>query len=310
MATHRVYKGKPGDQTLITIPHRGGLPVRVASATYAILDTRFGESSDEHVLVAAGTAATVDAASTVLTNRAGRYASDHRVITVSSTAGFARGHSYLLQAPAGQAELVTVDAVVSGTALHTASEIRGEFAIASTLRGVEVAASFPEEAANDDQKLDGMPWILVWTFPDGPPIRESIHLERGEEQQLASHADLVSLDPAIAKIGGETVDTALPLKQAHTRWRNDLTLAGANESDLLTGDIGQEAVTNLAAYYCFLSSTEGNDIDKREAYYKRYQELRAAVQVGAMKPHVVALDKSSETTVKTNPASLFRAFGF
>lgn len=309
MATHRAYFGK-GTQTLITTPHRDGRPVRVASATYAILDTRFGESSDQHVLVAAGTVGIVDPASTILTNTAGRNAPDHRVITVSSTAGFVRGHTYILQSPSGYVEEVKISEVVSGTALRVDAEIRGEFAVASALKGFEVSASFPEEAANDSAKLDDMPWILVWTFPGFPPIREPIHLERGEEAQLATHSDLVRLDPNIAKLGGNVFDTASALLSAHKRWRNDLMLGGAIESDLITADLGQEAVTNLAAYYCLLSSTDENDREKRDFYLKRYNEIRAALNVGAMKPHIVPLDKASETAGKVNPVALFKAFGF
>jgi hypothetical protein len=42
----------------------------------------------------------------------------------------------------------------------------------------------------------------------------------------------------------------------------------------------------------------------------RYQELRQAIQVGAKKPQVVALDKEDGSNLATNPAKLFRPFGW
>ena len=146
MATHRVYFGK-GAQTLTTIPHRAGSPLRVASGTYSILDTRYGVDSDEHEVVAAGTAATVDATSTTLTARAGRVAADRRAITLTSTTGVTAGHQYIVTNPAGAVELVRIDAVVSATVLRTATEVRGDFATGSTFKGIEVTGTFPADPA-------------------------------------------------------------------------------------------------------------------------------------------------------------------
>ena len=153
MALHRVYFNK-GAQALTTIPHTAGSPVRVASATYEIIDTRYGVDSDEHVVVAAGTAATVDATSTTLTARAGRGAADRRALTLTSTAGVTSGRTYLVTSPSGAAELARVEDVVSGTVLRTASELRGDYAAGSTFKGIEVAGVFPADPAADEDNLD------------------------------------------------------------------------------------------------------------------------------------------------------------
>ena len=144
MTSHRVYFGE-GEQPVVTIPHRDGRPLRVTAATYAILDTRHPDNSDDHELVAAGTAAAVDAASTTLTVRAGRAAEDRRHITVTSTAGCVAGKHYLLEAADGRAELVRAAAVPSATTLLTTAEIAGDYFAGTTLRGVEVTAIFPAE---------------------------------------------------------------------------------------------------------------------------------------------------------------------
>lgn len=308
MTTHRVYYGK-GAQSLYTVPHRDGRPLRLAAATYAIYDLRYGDASPDYEVVAAGTAATIDAVSTTLTAKAGRTAESRRRLALTSTTGMAEGRSYLLQAPTGEAEVVKIAAVVSATVALTDAEIRGDFPAASTVRGIEVAATFPSGTAGDADKLDGMPWLLVWQFTGLPPIRESIHLERGEEAQLATLADLLKLDPMLSIQGADRIDPAIALDRAHRDFRTDLLLAGANESDLLAGPIGRDAVTYRAAQLCLHHSESDADRAKAEGYGERYQELRAALQVGAKKAQVTALDREDASAEDFNPAALFKAFG-
>lgn len=309
MALHRVYYNK-GAQTLTTIPHRRGAPVVVASATYAVLDSRYGVDSDEHVVVAAGTAATVDAVSTTLTARAGRVAADRHAVTLTSTAGVVVGHQYAVTSPAGNVELVRVVAVVSATVLRTAAEIRGDFATGSTFKGIEVSGTFPADPAADEDNLDAEAYVVVWTIPGLPPLRESVFIERGEEGQLATLDDLAELDPHIPLAGGDRVSPATALARAHKDFRVDLMLAGVSEADLLTGPIGRDAVCYRAAELCFAHGDDPVSERKATQYRERYQELRAAIVVGVKKPQVVALDKSDETTQPVNPAILFYGFGF
>lgn len=304
MATHRIYAGK-GDQALVTVPHQDGRPVRVTSATYSIYDSR----SLSEVIVPAGTAATVDAASTVLTNRAGRGSTDKRLLTVSSTTGFNVGHTYLLTGATGVVEIVRIVAVKSATGMLAASEIRGDFVVGSTIQGIEVAASFPADVADAEASRLNGPWILAWTIPGFAPLRETVFLHTGEEAQLATMSDLTELDPSLANVNGDRVDPALALSRAHKDLRTDLLLAGADrESDMLLGPIGRDAVVNLAAFYCVHHSDEDSMQKKADLYHNRYRELRAALLVGNQKSEVVALDKATGTKTAST-ARLFVRYG-
>ena len=309
MATHRVYFGK-GAQTLTTIPHRAGSPLRVASGTYTILDTRYGVDSDEHEVVAAGTAATVDATSTTLIARAGRVAADRRAITLTSTTGVTAGHQYIVTNPAGAVELVRIDAVVSATVLRTATEVRGDFATGSTFKGIEVTGTFPADPAADEDNLDQESFLVVWTLPGLPPLRESVFVERGEEGLLATLDDLTELDPMIPLAGGDRVSPATALARAHKDFRTDLQLADVSEADLLTGPIGRDAVTYRAAFLVFQHGDDPVSERKAKGYEARYQQLLNGIIVGAKKPGVVALDKREESAQASNPATLLWGFGF
>lgn len=308
MATHRVYFGR-GDQPLRTIPHRDGRPVRVSAATYGIYDARFGDGSSDHVVVPSGTAAVLDPTSTTLTAKAGRNAGDRRTLTVVSTAGIVPGRTYLITAQNGIVELVRVAAVPSATSLLAGAELRGDFPTGTTLRGVEVSALFPAIEADDDANLDGLPWIVVWSMEGFAPLRETVHLERGEEAQLATLDDLRELDPTLSVVGGDRIDPALALARAHRDLRTDLQLAGASESDMLLGPIGRDCVTYRAAYLCVHHDDGEAALKKAEFYNARYLELRTALQVGTQRPEVVAVDKADGSAKTTNPARLFVPFG-
>jgi hypothetical protein len=308
MALHTIYFSK-GAQALVTVPHRGGAPVRVTAGTFEIVDTRYSVDSDEHVIVAAGTAASIDALSTTLTAKAGRNAADRRALTLTSTAGLVVGAQYLLEAASGQTELVRIAAVPSGTLARTTQELRGDFATGAALRGVQVSATFPAPPAADEDNLDDGAFMVIWTFAGLPPLRESIHIERGEEAQLATLDDLRELDPMLSIGGGDRIDPAAALARAHKDFRLDLQMAGVIEADLLAGALGRDAVCYRAA---FLATQHGDDpVSERKAasYLARYQEIRAAVVVGALKPGVVALDKDQAARA-TNPATLFHGWGF
>jgi hypothetical protein len=304
MASHRIYFSK-GAQALVTIPHRRGAPVRVTAATYEIVNTRHAVDSTEHVVVAAGTAATVDSFSTTLTAAAGRNAADRRALTMTSTAGLVVGSQYILEAPNGQAELVRIAAAPSGTVARAAQELRGDYPTGTTLRGVQVSATFPADPAADEDNLDDLAFLVIWSFTGLPPLRESIHLERGEEAQLATLDDLRELDPMLSVTGGDRIDPASALARAHKDFRLDLQMAGVSESDLLTGSLGRDAVVYRAAYHCLKKS----DPEEAEQNQKRYLEIRAAIVVGAPKPETVNLDKRDQFNKPFNPAALFYGFG-
>lgn len=305
---HRVYFGR-GEQSLVTVPHRGGQPVRASSATYAILDTRYGAEEAEHIIVAAGTAATVDPLSTTLTARAGRGAEDRRALTLVSTTGLVRGRQYLLEGAKGQGEIVTIIAAPSGTVARTEVEIGGDYLTGATLRGVEVTAAFPAIEADDDDNLDGLPFIVAWTFDGLPPLRESVYAERGEEAQLATLADLLKLDPAISLIGGDRIDPAAALGRAHEDLRTALQQAGVSEADRLTGKIGRDYVIYRAAYLCMLADPEPNS-RKLDHYEKQADQLQTSLLLGVPKPDVVDLDKADEAARAPSPGALFKQFGF
>lgn len=304
----RVYAGK-GDQQVTTIPRRDSRPVLVASGTVAIYDTKFSDSSSDHIVVAPGTPITLDTTATELANGAGRYAENFRVITVLSTAGIVPGQCYLLtSSDNGITEDVRIHSVHSATELLTDSEIRGSFPTGSTLRGLECSVTFPASEADDDKNLseEPSPYIVVWNFAGMPaPIQDTIYLQRGEASMLATLDDLKEIDQMLAVTGGDRVDPHAALNRAHRDLRTELLMAGADESSMHLGAIGRDYVIYRAAYLCALHSAEDDDraAKRAESYRVRAEKLITSVKVGAPKPQVVALSQKSETRVAPKAAN-------
>ncbi len=100
-------------------------------------------------------------------------------------------------------------------------------------------------------------------------------------------------------------DEVLIDTRAHKDFRSDLRMAGVSEADLLTGPLGRDAVCYRAAHI----ATERSDPEISAARLARYQQILAAIVVGAPKPEVVNLDKRDQYAKTVNPANLFFGFG-
>ena len=279
--------------------------MRVSAGTFQIVDTRYGIDSAEHVVVAAGTAATLDATSVTVTAKTGRGTGDARTLTLTSTATLAVGRKYILEAADGCAEIVRIAAVMSGTTARTAAAIRHTYTTGATLRGIEVRATFPAAPAADDNNLDGEAFLVVWSFPGLPPVRESVFLERAEEAQLATLDELRELDGGLA--GADATDPVAALSRAHKDLRVDLQLVGIGEADYITGPIGSDAVLYRAAYHL---AEQKRDDARAVRYHERYKQLRDALVIGNKKAQVVSVTQADQVATRANPARLFFGWGF
>lgn len=278
---HRVAFGG-GAASLRTVPLREGRAVVVASATYAIVDLRYGADDAAHTL--ASGAATVDNVSTTLSANAGKGSSDPRALSVASAAGIAAGRRYLLQS-GGRSELVKVEAV-SGTTLRLAATLPQYFASGSTLSGVELVAPLSADVTGEDDYLGEHVLAVKWT-PDGlMPWTESIYLERVGPAPLLSPEAVLELDPTLSSYAGEGNTVASALRQATDDWNVDMLAAGIEDSQILAGPIGRSAVLYRAAYHVIKHSSDTSAVSRAEAYAARYQELRASLLNGRNKAKV------------------------
>ena len=158
-----LYSG--GAQSIYHVPRdRDARASYVASATYQIVDLTRGEDDPDREIVAAATAATVDSTSTTTDAAAGPGQSDARVIPVTSEAGFTVGHVYQISQD-DTSEVFQVAGTETGSLLAQHG-LRNDYTTGATVRGIELAASFPSgEAADEtDMKAGGGPYAVIWDY--------------------------------------------------------------------------------------------------------------------------------------------------
>ena len=302
MPNHTLIYGG-GDQVIALVPAR--VP---GAATYGVGDLRYSEGTAEHVVVAAGEPAAVDAVATTLTLAAGRGA-DRRVVTLASIAGVQLGMSYEIQDARGQREVVIAEAINAGAkTVRARAEVQHEYASGSAFRGAEVRATIPAAWSDSEEvfRAGGMA-VITWRLSGTTPavIRETIALERARTQ-LATVQDVVGAVPTLAQGRSGRTDLATALTQAHAHYQTDLRLHGINPDAHHAGAVGHEAVKILAVMYAVKSSSDTSDVALHSWAYDRYQEIRAGLAVGRDKQGVVETDRTSDSAKPIDYRQLVR----
>ena len=275
-----------GAQSVRSVPMRSGLPVSVASADYKLIDLRYSATSDGHVL--ASGAATIDSVSTTLAAAGGKSTGDPRALSVASATGIVAGRRYLLSS-GGRTELVRVEAV-SGTTLRLAATLPSYFASGSSFLGVEMVASIGADFLADDDYLSRHTLAIRWEPFGLPAFQEQIFVERVAPTPLVTPEALIELDATLPAFTGDGFTMSTALRLALEDFQVDLAGAGLDDTRIMTGPIGANAVKYRAAYHCLKHAAEDSAVRRAQAYEARYHELLANLLAGKDKDKVTKVN--------------------
>lgn len=282
---HRLIFGA-GAQTIRSVPQRDGRALVVASANYKLLDLRYSADNDAQVL--ASGAAAVDSVSTTLSAAAGKGTADPRALTVASAAGIAAGRRYLLTS-GGRSELVKVEAI-SGTTLRLAATLPAYFAGGATFSGVELAATVGVDVTGDEVYLRSHVLAVRWEPTGILAFQEQIFLERVAPSPQISAEAVLELDASLPSYCRDGFTVAAALALAQEDFQVDMLAAGLEDSRVLAGPIGRNAVKYLSAWHILKDSTDASAVSRAERYHARYQELLANLLAGKDKAKVAHVD--------------------
>lgn len=285
MADLKVFYGE-GAQAVRTVPMRNGRAVVVGSATFELHDLGYPEDSASRIL--ASGAASIDSVSTMTSAATGRGASDPRAVTVASATGITAGRRYLIQ-QGGRSELVEVEAV-SSTTVRFRVAVAQPFPSGSSFLGVEVSATVPDAVTSEDDYLGASNLAVRWECGDLAPVLEPIFLERYVTASIITRQDVLNLDRTLAGYDGEGLGLDLAIAQAQSDLSIDLLSAGHDDSRVMAGPIGREALKHAAAYHALKHAMGEAEVRRAEHYLKRYSELRANLLIGLDKAKVTHLD--------------------
>jgi hypothetical protein len=292
----RVLYGK-GAQTLRVVPvDQQGRPRVASAATYGIVDLRRSETDTEREIVAAGTAGTLDGVSTTTAAAAGFGTANPSKVALASTVGIEVGRHYLLRAAAGGEELVTVEEI--GTGFVITGEIAKTFASGSAFLGIEVAATFPADEANDEDEVQngGGPYALDMIFTGCTPQHQRflVWLDRTTFRVPATIDDVLELEQTLASGAGRRVKIERALSRAAKDMQTELQLAGIDATRYLLGEVGRDyCVYRAAALVLETLPSEGASA-RATKHSERAAHLIATIIQG--KPDGVASPRRSDDT--------------
>lgn len=161
-APHRVRYGV--QKTLYHVPRDRYARVSVPTGTpaYSIVALwRHDEAEDREIVASTNTS--VDSTTTTLDEDAGPAEANPKLLPVTSEADFIPGRRYLLSQGTAS-EVVTCERTTTGQVL-VKQELRNAYTTGATLRGIEISATFPDDAADEqDLEAGGGPYGIVWSY--------------------------------------------------------------------------------------------------------------------------------------------------
>ena len=243
---HRVRFGVA--KTLYHVPRDRYARAAIASSpTFAVVALWHSEDSTEREIVAE-TVTTVDTTTTTLSDDAGPAEANPKLLPVASSVGFVAGRSYLL-VQGEVSQLVTCEGIDTGQFLCK-QEVRHPFTSGATLRGVEISASFPADAADeDDLEAGGGPYGIVWSYTIAGvgyyPIEEA-WVVRYDAQPLITTADLERRWPEVASMVSTRWSLEDAIASASDDFLADIESSGRDPHGLLHSAVARVCVADKA----------------------------------------------------------------
>lgn len=303
----RVIAGQ-GNQTLRFIPvNTRGVPSRVTSATYVIVDIDETEDSADRE-IATGSA-TLDAVNTTISAAAGQGQSNALTATLTSTTNVEVGRTYLLSS-AARRSLVTVVSL-TGSVVTAAHTISGSYANGDAFQAIELEATFPSAEANDADALDEQRrYQIVWTYTiEGKAFvtPQLVTLVRYTGEAWLTEADLVRAYPAVA----DRIRGRISLADAITVATDDVTAelesSGEIAENYRLGRMGLTLVRFKAIEYALRwISRDAQDVDASMAdkFEQRFDRLMRSIVDGAP-GRAAKLSQTTDEAVSATIQGLF-----
>lgn len=286
--SHRVLYGE-GAQTLRFIPiGPDGRPNRVTSATYRIDDMRWSTDGAERVVVAAGTAAVLSAASATLSSAGGANASNPQRLHVDNVTSFVDGRRYLLSTADGSSrEVIQCSGIDAGATRYIFSlhDIQGIYPVGSTLQAIELEATFPALEANDETEVEegGGPYQVLWDFSVAGRaylVPQEIWLVRYSVQPWIDETDVLMAYPVLAQRVRNRATVQKAISTATADVVAQLEGARLNPEEWRLSTQGKVAVRDRSIQYLLMWQQTGDDDLRAERWNQSYLATMQNILVG------------------------------
>jgi hypothetical protein len=273
-------------QTLRHVP-----PGYVSSATYVLEDLAYSIGDASRTL--ASGSCTAASWSLTTSASAGPSASNGRRISVSATTGATVGAPAVVTAADGSREIIELAAVGSASYVEAVTALAGTYASASTVRGILLTASIPDDVAANETLLEQQhPLRVVFTYSlDGKPYR----VQHPVEFVRHTAADIGTRWHALVSELTRSI-------------RVDFRAANVDPERLLLGDIGVELLVLRVVEHAAISGWSpgaSNQAEFLRLARANYRERFLAVTTGVPGKGVIATTVGTDTA-PTNPDQTYR----
>jgi hypothetical protein len=287
-----LYNG--GAQTLRHVPMSPrGIPTRVSSATYVIVDSR------QATEVIESTAATLAATTTTLSGPAGPGVSAYpKQIPVANSAGFVEGRTYLLAKADGKRQAIVVERVASGM-LHASKPLQGAYASGDTVSAIELEATFPSDEAASGPEAG--PYQILWTYTlDGRDwlVPEVVQVSRYSIAPWITPDEVLRAYPALATRTGASLPDAISVASEDME---AALRAGGKDPAYYRGTIeARVALRWRTLEYCHRWMASDEDKELAVTFASRWDTLIHNMLNGQPPRGTVEIDPASDVA-KTGP---------
>jgi hypothetical protein len=303
---HEVYFGG-GAQTLTHVPL-----ARPSAATYAIEDLTESDDGPNRFIVAAATPATVDPYSVTLSAAAGPGEADPRLLTFTAGTAPTVGNAYALEHTDGRSELVRC---IGGTTttMRLAAPLMSAFPSLSTVRGIQIPATFPLAAAADADRFENdEPCRITWSYTMRGlvwRISELIRLQRTRAEARHVAAVALELQRGWSELCIQQASTSHAVEDVvrYAARRLDSRLRSKNiePAEFFSGEQGfdlllQRSIVHLADLGAYPKSRQADLF--RSEQLAEFLKLWDGITVGTSGKGTTDLDRSTDTAHSGSPS--------
>ena len=180
--------------------------------------------------------------------------------------------------------------------MEARDEIAKQFALGSTLKGIEVSCSFPALEANSEDKFQdsGGPYGIDWSWDlDPSPRREIAFVIRQPDSLLITEEEVLALEPTLAAHTGQRLSIPTAIRVAAQEVRTHLQLHQIDPDGFFAGEALKMAVAWRATWHVLRQLDGQRNIDRAQVAKEESQRLLDSVSIG----------RPPEKSVKVNPST-------
>ncbi len=286
-------------QTLRRVPMgMDGRPILLPTDTTVTVTIRDARESTDEDPISTQSVTRADVTGT-LTGASGYGQADPRAIAAPDT-GLEEGRAYLLQGADGTSEMFVLE-TSQAAVQYARTHLRGRYAASDTVTLLELVASIPGLAGNDNENLrrGAGPFLATWSFThDGQSyqLTDTFFLDRYSLEPPIDEAYMLQAAPMLADRLRDRARPSDAIAVAYQDAVAEIEAADKDPSTFFPSTTFRVAVRHGAIAYAYdWVSSAPEDLARAEAHRSLFNAKMRTILTGQAPARTVQLDRVDET---------------